>query len=76
MKNIKLYNTAKKRKATANESAKWLIIELADRMCALQEQFGFEDLNDDEADEVLRHFDKHLKSLRERFNVWDIEIRL
>ena len=68
MKNLQIQNETKKRKATANEAAKYLIIRTAENLVSLHERDGFEDLTDKEADEVLRHYEKHLRSLKKKFN--------
>jgi len=79
MKNTKktyIRNNTKNRKATPNEIAKYMILDMLDSMCAVQERFGCEDLTDAEADEVLRHYEKHARSIGRRFNNDDLEVIL
>jgi hypothetical protein len=74
MKNTTIYNTAKNRKATANEIAKYIMIDKLESII-VNECWGCENINDDELEQILYHFNKHLNSLEHRFNVRDIEVK-
>jgi len=65
-----IYNETKKRKATPNEIAKYLIMDKFDQLCDnLGEQFGTEHLNEDQLSEVMRHIEKHEMALIKKFNL-------
>jgi len=58
-----IYNTEKGRKATANEIAKYLIIDQVEMMIAIQEKAGCDELTDEEAEEVYRFYEKHMRAI-------------
>ena len=59
---IQHYNRTKARKATPNEIAKYLIIDLMDEIF-IYEKYGCDELSEKEFNEVQRHFDKHKQSI-------------
>ena len=63
------FNEDKDRTATPNEIAKYLIL---DAMAQLEddysERFGLENMSEEQLAEVERFIDKHIESLRKRFN--------
>jgi F0F1-type ATP synthase gamma subunit len=75
MKNSNLFNTEKNRKATANEVAKYLIYDRAVNVI-IGEMWGTEEFTKEEVDEVVVHYEKHLKSLRKKLNISHIKPKL
>lgn len=67
MKNSKIYNTDKNRKATANEIAKYLIMDKLEQI-VINEAYGLEDITEDETHEIGRFLSNHFYSLRKKFN--------
>tara|TARA_R100000664_G_scaffold10180_1_gene16874 strand:- start:7307 stop:7537 length:231 start_codon:yes stop_codon:yes gene_type:complete len=70
--NMHYYNHTKRRKATPNEIAKKLIIDRIESMCAIHEQQGCEDLTDKQADDVGRHYTRHMLSIVRRLSNGDL----
>jgi hypothetical protein len=65
----RIWNNDKNRKATPNEMAKHLIIDLLESQCALGERYGMGDVSDEVMEEVCRHYEKHLSAIVKRFNL-------
>jgi len=65
MRNCKLYNIYKNRKATANEVAKMLILDKLESVI-VNESFGCDDLNEDEVLEVMKFYNKHVDAIQKR----------
>jgi len=68
-----LYNTDKGRKATPNELAKRAIINQLEGLVAMNEVWGHENLTDEEADEVIRFYNKHLAAISKKLNTPNIQ---
>ena len=74
MKNCKLYNIDKDRKATANEVAKSLLLSKIDEICVL-ESFGCEDMTEEEVTDVMKFYNQHVDAIQKRFNYLYLNIK-
>jgi len=74
---IGLFNESKGRKATENETAKYLLQMAVDRFFQtldFDDELGLTKTTDKERKEIIKYYEKHEKAFRQRLNVRKIFI--